>query len=832
MKKRISSIIQNRKTPLVLAFLIPFVITAGICIGREIWPFGQSTILHIDMYHQYAPFFTEFMNQLKDGGSLAYTWNLGLGTDFVSLMAYYLASPVNWLLFFCPRSYVIEFMTILILVKIGLCGFTFAYYLRSHYQDTGYKVVLFSTFYAMSGFICAYNWNIMWLDTVLLTPLIILGLERLVKEKKCTLYVVTLAISVLSNYYISIMLCFFLVLYFAILMLEEKGGRLRAIVRFGVHSLLAGGCGAVLILPEIAMLGSSGSVGGGFPEKTEWYFNILDEIARLCIGVEVIPTTDHWPNLYCGAAVILLFFLYLLNYAVSWKKKVPWVLLTAFFLISFANNKLDYIWHGMHFPKGLPGRESFLFAFVMLKLGYETVHLRKGSRRWHVLAAVFLSEFLLLACSFFTDTELVTKQSMLLTGLVILGYAMIYAFCIGKDIGFRRMAAVFASILVLVEAAVNMNMTSIITSSRYSYTFRLDEYKNLTERIRTEDASFFRIDKFNRLTKNESALSDYPSASVFSSLINVDVADFYREMGMEGGKNFYCYNGATMLTSAMLNVKYVMTDKSCEESPYRTLVDSENGIYLYENKYTLPLGYIIPSDLEERWDYTQGNAVTAQNELGYALGAEEPLLTEVSTEITGGMSTIHVEKPAHIYGYYIDKAAKSITAEIGEYTRSYSKCDHVYLLDLGYCGAGTDIVIHSDDTQFLSVHGYALNETAFKTVYNTLNEQTMTLDSYSDTNIKGHIDVRKEGNLMLSVPDDLGWSVYVDGVKTEYVSFAEAFISIPLTEGEHTIELSYHTPYLMQGALISTGSLLLFVLITFVRNKRRKMVKIVSIMGE
>lgn len=86
--------------------------------------------------------------------------------------------------FFCPRSYVIEFMTILILVKIGLCGFTFAYYLRSHYQDTGYKVVLFSTFYAMSGFICAYNWNIMWLDTVLLTPLIILGVGTTCKREE------------------------------------------------------------------------------------------------------------------------------------------------------------------------------------------------------------------------------------------------------------------------------------------------------------------------------------------------------------------------------------------------------------------------------------------------------------------------------------------------------------------------------------------------------------------------------------------------------------------------------------------------------------------------
>lgn len=324
------------------------------------------------------------------------------------------------------------------------------------------------------------------------------------------------------------------------------------------------------------------------------------------------------------------------------------------------------------------------------------------------------------------------------------------------------------------------------------------------------------------MTKNDAALSDYPSASIFSSLININVADFYREIGMEGGYGYYCYNGATILTSAMINVKYVMTDRSYEESPYRTLVDVDNGIYLYENNYTLPLGFMIPSDLEERWDYTYGNPTTAQNELGYALGATEPLLTEISTEISDGKSTIHVEESGYIYGYYSTTAAKSITAESGEQVRNFSKNSHIYLLDLGYHEAGEDIVVSSSDTDLLQVQGYAWNDDAFTQVYQTLSEQTMTLDSYSDANIKGHIDVKKAGNLLLSVPNDPGWHVYVDGEETEYVSFGDALISIPLTEGAHTIELSYHTPYLWQGALISLGSFVLFLLITLKRKSAKK----------
>ena len=116
---------KSNKWAYLAAFLIPFLICVIICIANGVYPFGDYCILHVDMYHQYCPFFTEFLEKLQNGGSLMYSWKLGLGSDFVSLYAYYLASPLNVLLMLCPKSYVIEFMTLLILVKIGFCGFSF-----------------------------------------------------------------------------------------------------------------------------------------------------------------------------------------------------------------------------------------------------------------------------------------------------------------------------------------------------------------------------------------------------------------------------------------------------------------------------------------------------------------------------------------------------------------------------------------------------------------------------------------------------------------------------------------------------------------------------------
>ncbi len=238
------------------------------------------------MYHQYCPFFTEFADKLKTGGSLMYSWTVGLGSDFVSLYAYYLASPLNWFLVLCPRAHVIEFMSVLMILKISLCGLTCGYYLKKHFKTDHPALALFATAYALSAFLAAYSWNLMWLDCLVLAPLIILGLEQLVQEQRVSLYYGTLAIAILSNYYIAMMICIYLVLYFVILWVEEREHKLVNALCFAWYSLLAGATGAVLLIPEAIVLGESGSQGISFPKKVEWYFNLIAELGRHCFLTE------------------------------------------------------------------------------------------------------------------------------------------------------------------------------------------------------------------------------------------------------------------------------------------------------------------------------------------------------------------------------------------------------------------------------------------------------------------------------------------------------------------------------------------------------------------
>lgn len=191
--------------------------------------------------------------------------------------------------------------------------------------------LVFSTAYALSGFVAAYSWDIMWMDCILLFPLIMVGLEKLVREQKPGLYFVTLALSVFANYYISIMICIFLVFYFILLFFTQKGGKLKAFLRFAWYSLLAGSVSMVLLLPEIAVLSASGSAEDSFPKTLEWYFSVIAELGRAAAVTTSYTGNDHWPNLYAGAFTLVLVWLYVLNRRISWKEKVPRMLMLCLF---------------------------------------------------------------------------------------------------------------------------------------------------------------------------------------------------------------------------------------------------------------------------------------------------------------------------------------------------------------------------------------------------------------------------------------------------------------------------------------------------------------------
>ena len=814
----------------IAAFFVPVVIMIIIFAQRGIFPFGEESFLRTDMYHQYAPFFSEFRHKLAEGGSLLYSWDIGLGVNFAALYAYYLASPLNWLLILCPGKYVIEFMTAAIVLKIGLAGLSFTCYLRKRSGVTDFGACFFGIFYALSGYMAAYSWNIMWLDCIVLFPLILLGLEQLVREKKGLLYCISLALSILSNYYISIMICMFMVIYFAVLMVLDwenfKDGWGKCIGLFAGCSLLAGGLAAVVLLPEIFALQSTASGEMSFPQTVESYFSIVDMLARHIGNVQVEIGLEHWPNIYCGTAVLMLFLLYLVCRNISLREKAVYCSLLLFFLASFSVNVLNFIWHGFHYPNSLPARQSFIYIALMLTVCFQAYrNLDRFSDRSILAAFLGAVSFVLLSQKFREGDE--AYHFAVFYGAVF--FLAVYA---GLMVLYRRrgqgergrkraaLAALLTLFTVCVEAAVNTTCTSVTTTSRTAYTADNEAVETLAASLKGS-ADFYRIEKTDQRTKNDGAWMHFPSVSLFSSMAHADVTEFIKSLGCEGSTNAYSITGSTPFVDCLLSVKYAFypREQSMDRLEY---VQDYQGTYLYANRYALPLGFMIPDIMKNEWHLNMANPADVQNSLCSLFDAPDVLQEE--TGLGNGPSLIYTpEEAGEYYAFVSNKQVKSVSLKKGEEKDTFDNINRGYLIEVGMVEAGETLAFQNEEgNEDLGIRLYRYNEAGLEHVYRKLAESPLTLSVWEDDRLKGTVDAGMGGTLFTSIPYDKGWTVTVDGQERQPQELFGAFLGIELEPGSHVIECSYLPEGLREGMIISLLCAAVLAAAVFISQRRRQ----------
>ena len=108
------------------------------------FPMGDNIILKVDMYHQYGPFHEELRNRLVNGKSFLYSWESGLGRDFLSQFAYYTASPLSFLMVLFPQGNMPEAMALFILLKVAFSASFFAFYLKRKFKRDDITIVIFA----------------------------------------------------------------------------------------------------------------------------------------------------------------------------------------------------------------------------------------------------------------------------------------------------------------------------------------------------------------------------------------------------------------------------------------------------------------------------------------------------------------------------------------------------------------------------------------------------------------------------------------------------------------------------------------------------------------
>ena len=812
---------------LLAAFFVPVLVLVVIFAQRGIFPFGEECFLRTDMYHQYAPFFSEFQYKLTHGGSLLYSWDIGMGVNFSALYAYYLASPMNWLVALCPRQFLIEFMTVLIVIKTGLSGLSFTWYLRKHTGTREFGSCFFGIFYALSGYMAAYSWNIMWLDCILLFPVILFGLERLVKEKKGMVYCIALGLSILSNYYISIMICIFMVIYAAVLVIlypPKKGKEFAATAgRFTLYSLLAGGLAAVVLLPEIYALQATASGNFDFPKTVSSYFSIFDMIARHIGNVQTEIGLDHWPNIYCGVAVLMLLLLYLGNKNIKIKEKAVYFSLLLFFYASFSVNVLNFIWHGFHYPNSLPCRQSFIYIALVLVMCYKAYLELKNTPWKHIVMAFWGAAAFVILAEKLVDNEEQFHFAVFYAAILFLALytGCIYLYHSRKWCRDGVLLAVLG--LVFCESAVNMAVTSIPTTSRTAYVKDNEDTMLLADSIRS--SVFYRIEKGESRTKNDGAWMNFPSASLFSSVASAAMSDFFKSVGCESSTNAYSVKGSTPFIDALFATRYGIYPDQQPADGLKEQIGRQGSMWFYENKYTLPVGFVMPQDMETNWVLDSGNPANVQNDLSSVLGVSN-LLVPAEGVSEGKKFTFTADASGDYYVYVTNKKVEEVSAEIGERSLSFDNVDRGYFLELGYLPKGQEVILQSktDGNPAMQAEIWRFDPEAMEEIYQCLSKSPLELSSWTDTGLAGSINTPEGGTMFTSIPYDKGWKIWVDGTAVSGRPVFDAFLGVDLEPGEHKIRLSYEPQGLKTGAVItgvSAAAVAALAVCGWMKNKKK-----------
>ena len=660
-----------------IAFGIPVFLMLCLMIVAGAEPFGTNSMLYSDMYHQYYPFFKAFRRALLSGDSLLYSWSVGLGMDYLGLISYYLASPLNLLCILVPEAFLLEFYSLLMPVKLGLASLSFALFLQRTFRKNDISIALFGAFYGMCAWALGFQWNLMWLDTFALLPMVALGTVSLLRDKKFVLYTLSLFLSIYSNYYIGFFTCIFVLLLFICYEACRCTGLKRFfgdLCRIAFFSALAIAMTALLTLPAYAALQTTYSSVNQFPSgfklniagENTWkgLLDAMRQVAGNMSGGVELNFKEGLPNVYAGVGTILLAFLYLLSGEVKFRDKLCCVALLLFFNISFIVRQLDYIWHGFHFPNMIPYRFSFLYCFVMLFMAYRAWLLRNKFKPWQtVLAALFSVG--IMACS---DARL-NPEFLAFNGAFLVLYlgALLYGQLRGsrkkpeneadvkqrKAARNRRRAEARAVLSLLLAAELIANLVNF--GCRFSFT-NASNYPKDTKysasmirymvNDREEDTLFFRAETTHSQTLNDGALNGYNGISAFTSSANVKTTEFMKALGYGAKNNYnrYCYEEASPVSNLFLGIKYMLDrDGKDKQSAYFDYIHHYGRTYLYENTAYLPLAFLTEPELAEV-DFTEGSVFKLQNRIfSAAIGLPENVwhtLSGSSLEITGQDVTV------------------------------------------------------------------------------------------------------------------------------------------------------------------------------------------------
>ena len=822
--------------PEILTFIVPILIMLISCIVNKTYPFGKEILPKYDGYYQYAGFTSYYKNVLLGNESLFYSFKGLLGYNFYATSIYYMFNPTNLLCIFSTSENILEYYTFIILLRIGLSGFTMCKYLKYKFKNqSNLRYIIFSISYALMAYNVCYFFNYMYFDTVVLFPIVILGLDKLIYERKNRLYIISLTLSIISNFYIGYMVCIFSLLYFIYNIVIYKLDK-NIIKDFIISSLLSGFMCMIIIIPEASEL-LKGKALLYASSKTEYFkfnMNFLNIFYKFLPGSTSNYDLEYgMVNIYVSLFVIILVIKYFFNKKISKKERITTLIFILFFLLSISFNLLDFAWQLFQKPIWYPNRYIFTFSFFLITIAMKEIT--------NITYKTNIKENLIIIISFILLTlysiiSLKIHNDNLKIISYILGIILIlqYTFFLNN-----RNAKYLLVMLFFIEVTTNaiftlkiMGKTTTMTQYKTNEEINEKAVKHIKE-IENKDNNFYRMELSTSTVHNSPSLLNYNGINHFNSVKNAKTLNFLNKFNYQVTDDTSVeFNNYNPYLTSLLGIKYINGSK---DEMYYENVYNENP-YMYLNKDALSLGYMIYNKEFKESNSSYQNTENLINSMlntdikRYkvidSFNGKDTEIKEIDNKkyvISKTSIKIEMEDKASNSMFLIPSRNISFVANYSIFINDEEIKDAVIKQSPIFINKGDTykIIIKSNlsKTELNSLKWYQIDYDKYIETINELKKNEFNITKYNkDNHIEGNIDVNNDKNvLLLTIPYDKGWNIYVDDNKVNYDICFDSFICLDLDKGKHNIKMNYVPSGFIVGLIIS--SLAFIVTIIYIRKK-------------
>ena len=363
----------------LLSFMIPFITVLVSLTAGGFAPFGTKDIMTAGGYDNLIPYFHEFHDRLFSGSLFRYSTNSGLGYDFTTVITYYLSDPTNFILFLFPNSTMLSIMNLLYAVKIGVAGLIFCHFLfyrtSTRKKDTdSFLIVAFSAAYALSSYMISYGINITYTMAIVLFPLLILGMDKIIIEKKWMTYLTAMTLIIFANIYIAIIVFLFSLFYMAVQDFRDVEHCVKSFTWKLISDFMSFGISAVIIVNSFNSLFFKNDINTNF--YYHGMYGSIWDVIKMSLTHALpyqLDLNSNGVNIYAGTICILMIIPFLLNKELKLSYRVKNLALTLLLIIASYSITSNYFFNAFYFTLQYRAFFGFLICFMMLSISYDAV---------------------------------------------------------------------------------------------------------------------------------------------------------------------------------------------------------------------------------------------------------------------------------------------------------------------------------------------------------------------------------------------------------------------------------------------------------------------------